>query len=131
MKKLKNFLEYLYYNYYYFQVRVGNALIAEYMAIIIITFILNIYFVLLTIILQYVFNIDLPTISKPVYIFIIILILLFLYFILVHNDKYKKIIKNTEISKKSKISAFIFPLFGILAVFIGMYIKMLQNQGKL
>ena len=47
------FLEYLFFKYYYFQVKVGNAIIAEYTAIILISMIIE--FIYLDILSTYFF----------------------------------------------------------------------------
>jgi len=57
---------------------------------------------------------------------------IFLYFRLLHKQKYKKIIKsfNDEQFNKKNIWPILFPLLGFILLFGGMFLKMLQNQGE-
>ncbi|OJX31051.1 MAG: hypothetical protein BGO86_01315 [Chryseobacterium sp. 36-9] len=131
MKLIKNTLEYLYYKYYWFQVRVGNRDVAKYMSIVIITFILNFYFINFLILFDFLFQIKIPKIPKVIYISGILVVLLVLYFSLIYNNKYEKIINNKENKEKNNWLAILFPVIGFVVLFLSLFIKMLQNQGKL
>lgn len=129
------FLEYLFFKYYYFQVKVGNAIIAEYAAIILISMIIE--FIYLDILSTYFFffpsskNYSGPGIQSIIILFILSIILL--YFLLVHKHKYVKILENNKAKWKGKktLGAVLFAVFPFVVFFFELYIKMLMNQGKL
>jgi hypothetical protein len=129
------FLEYLFFKYYYFQVKVGNAIIAEYTAIILISMIIE--FIYLDILSTYFFffpsskNYSGPGIQSIIILFILSIILL--YFLLVHKHKYVKILENNKAKWKGKktLGAVLFAVFPFVVFFFELYIKMLMNQGKL
>ena len=129
------FLEYLFFKYYYFQVKVGNAIIAEYTSIIFISMIIE--FIYLDILSTYFFffpsskNYSGPDIQSIIILFILSFILL--YFLLVHKHKYVKILENNKAKWKGKktLGAVLFAVFPFVVFFFELYIKMLMNQGKL
>ena len=129
------FLEYLFFKYYYFQVKVGNAIIAEYTSIIFISMIIE--FIYLDILSTYFFffpsskNYSGPGIQSIIILFILSFILL--YFLLVHKHKYVKILENNKAKWKGKktLGAVLFAVFPFVVFFFELYIKMLMNQGKL
>ncbi len=131
MKFMRSILEYLYNKYYWFQVRVGNQDVAKYTSIVIIAFILNFYFIICLMLIGSLFNIEIPKIPKIGYIIGFLIVLILLYTLLVSNDKYKKIINNETIKKKNNLLAILFPLVGFVVLFFSLFIKMLQNQGRL
>ncbi|MFA5620480.1 MAG: hypothetical protein WDA08_09260 [Weeksellaceae bacterium] len=128
---MRSILEYLYNKYYWFQVRVGNQDVAKYTSIVIIAFILNFYFIICLMLIGSLFNIEIPKIPKIGYIIGFLIVLILLYTLLVSNDKYKKIINNETIKKKNNLLAILFPLVGFVVLFFSLFIKMLQNQGRL
>ena len=129
------FLEYLFFKYYYFQVKVGNAIIAEYTAIILISMIIE--FIYLDILSTYFFffpsskNYSGPGIQSIIILFILSFILL--YFLLVHKHKYERILEENEDRWKGKknLGAVLFAVLPFVVFFFELYIKMLMNQGKL
>ena len=129
------FLEYLFFKYYYFQVKVGNAIIAEYTSIIFISMIIE--FIYLDILSTYFFffpsskNYSGSGIQSIIILFILSFILL--YFLLVHKHKYVKILENNKAKWKGKktLGAVLFAVFPFVVFFFELYIKMLMNQGKL
>lgn len=92
MKYIINFLEYLYHKYYYFQIKMGNADVAKYTSIMMITFFLNFYFIVFLIFLDILFNVDLPTIPKIIYLLVIFLTMILLYLILVYKNFNKEVV---------------------------------------
>ena len=129
------FLEYLFFKYYYFQLKVGNAIIAEYTSIIFISMIIE--FIYLDILSTYFFffpsskNYSGPGIQSIIILFILSFILL--YFLLVHKHKYERILEENEDRWKGKknLGAVLFAVFPFVVFFFELYIKMLMNQGKL
>ena len=56
-----------------------------------------------------------------------------LYFLLIYKSKYKQIIKEHEknaVSKKG-IESLLFPLIGFILLVGTMFLKILQNQGRI
>ena len=131
MKLIKENIEYLYNKYYYFQNRVGNSDIAKYTPLMIITGVINLYLLFFFIMINILFGVEFPKISKATFFIIFFIILLLLYMSLVYNGKYKKILLNDKIKKRNNILAILFPLIGFILFNIGWILKMLQNQGKL
>ena len=64
---------------------------------------------------------------------LLIFIVLYLYLLLINNGKYKRIIKQQEehLVRKDGIVALLFPLIGFVLFIGSMYLKVLQNQGKI
>lgn len=79
----------------------------------------------------FLFNIEFPKIPKTAYIIGFLGVILLLYVTLVHKEKYRKIINDKNIEKKNNLLAILFPVIAFLILFLGLYMKMLQNQGKL
>lgn len=127
-----NFIKFLYYKYYKFQVRVGNADIAPFSAVLIIAFTLMLYyfdFLFLFIIIYPKFHFNNGIIES---LSILALLIICFYFLLYHKGKYKRIIKSMEKEYGSKKS-FLHILFVLIAFILynlGWIFKMLQNQGK-
>lgn len=128
-------LEYLFFKYYYFQVKVGNMIIAEYMAIMFISMIVE--FIYLDILSTYFFfspsskNYSGPGIQSVIILFVLSFTLL--YFLLVHKQKYVTILKKNKVRWKGKknIGAVLFAVFPFVIFFFELYIKMLINQGRI
>jgi len=129
-------LEFLYYRYYKSQCRMGNRDIAPFSAMQIICISIVLYYFSFSFLLLILFpKVSLYTgaLNSP---FILIsfyfLLNIFLYFRLLHKQKYKKIIKsfNDEQFNKKNIWPILFPLLGFILLFGGMFLKMLQNQGE-
>lgn len=128
-----NFLEYLYSKYYSFQVRVGNADVAPFSAMLIIAFTFMLYYFSLFFFL--ILFIPMGFIDSQYFMFISFFCLLYsivqLYFLLVHKKKYKEVLKRNDSGKKSSLGAILFPLFAFILINVGWILKMLQNQGRL
>jgi len=131
------YIEFLYYKYYNFQVRLGNRDIAPFsaMLIIMLTIILyyfSFFFLTITIIPKEFLILD-PLIFKTFTVILFFTLIIGFYLLLVHNGKYMKIIKTMEkgYTKKWSVAAILFPLIGFLLFNLGWILKMLQNQGKL
>lgn len=129
------FLEYLFFKYYYFQIRVGDGVVAEYSALLFISFIIE--FIYCDIVGFYFFFIPSSKChSLPSVYWLFILFTLFfvvLYFLLVHKHKYERILEENKDRWKGKknLGAVLFAVFPFVVFFFELYIKMLMNQGKL
>lgn len=129
------FLEYLYFKYYSFQVRVGNRDVAPFSSMLIIafTFMLyyfSIFFLGILFIPQGVLNMN---IFKYVSIFLFFFLIIWFYLLLVNKGKYKVILKKyeQELTERKRLGAILFPLIAFILFNLGWILKMLQNQGKL
>lgn len=135
--KIMKYLKFLYYKYYNFQVKMGNRDVAPFSAMLIIAFTIMLYyfsffFLGITFIPEeyLFFNISF---FKSFAVALFFILIVWMYFLLVHKGKYKKIIKSMEKdfgNKRSFISV-LFPLIGFLLFNLGWILKMLQNQGRL
>lgn len=129
------FLEYLYFKYYSFQVRVGNRDVAPFSSMLIIafTFMLyyfSIFFLGILFIPQGVLNMN---IFKYASIFLFFFLIIWFYLLLVNKGKYKVILKKyeQELTGRKRLGAILFPLIAFILFNLGWILKMLQNQGKL
>jgi hypothetical protein len=132
-------LEYLYYRYYNFQVRVGNRDVAPFSAMLIIAFTIMLYyfsffFLTITFIPKEYMDLIIPFFKIFSVVLFFSLIVVF-YFLLIHKGKYKLIIKSKEKECGEKVNcsfiAILFPLMGFLLFNLGWILKMLQNQGRI
>lgn len=129
------FLEYLFFKYYYFQVKVGNAVIAEYTAIIFISMVVEFIYLDILSIFFFFFssskNYSEPGIQSVIILFVLSFVLL--YFLLVHKHKYVRILGKNEARWKGKknIGAVLFAVLPFVVFFAELYIKMLMNQGRI
>lgn len=129
------FLEYLYFKYYSFQVRVGNRDVAPFSSMLIIAFtfmlyFFSIFFLGILFIPQGVLNMN---IFKYVSISLFFFLIIWLYLLLVNKGKYKVILKKyeQELTGRKRLGAILFPLIAFILFNLGWILKMLQNQGKL
>lgn len=121
------FLEYLFFKYYYFQVKVGNADIAEYTAIIFISMIIE--FIYADILGAYFFFVpsskcySMPGVNVIVAIFFLSFVLL--YFLLVHKRKYVRILEENEVRWKGKktLGAILFAVIPFVLVFVELFVS--------
>jgi hypothetical protein len=130
-----NFFKYLYCNYYKFQEKIGNADIAPFSSLLIISFTIMLYyfslfFIIITIFPKDLLNIDMTYFKYLTFILFFALIILF-YFIFLKSGKYKKILKEHNKTTNRSLLAFLFPLVAFILFNLGWILKMLQNQGKL
>ena len=126
-------LKLLYYRYYWFQVKLGNADVAVFFPIILLSFLLMLFIgdILLF------FSVFYPnvnfTMKGEIGGLVIIIWMILFYFLLVHNKKYKIIITNEHLrkDKKGKLIAILFPMIIIVFFVVGIVLKILQNNGKI
>ena len=125
------YLEFLYYRYYRFQVRMGNADVAPFSSILIIAFVAMLYYFDFFILLGVLFPTVSPNLSWKFNLILLLLLIILLYFSLVHKGKWKKVIKEQEKLKKGKWLSIILPILAFILFNLGFIIKILQNQGKI
>jgi hypothetical protein len=124
------FLEYLFCKYYNFQVRVGNADVAPFSSMLIISFVLMLYYFDFFIALSVLFPKSSPNLVWEVNAIVLLSIIIFFYFLMIHKGKYKVILKRNYAQDKSSLFAILFPLIAFLLFNLGFILKMLQNLGK-
>ncbi len=124
------FIDCIYYNYYKFQLRVGNYDVASFFTALFFTYILSLYYILTYLLVTLSFKFKFKT---HLAIIIHILIVFLLFFILWYFYEFKKrrlnILKNDEKCKKSFV--YIFTFFPLIAIMVILYFLMLHNQGKI
>lgn len=126
------FIEYLYFKYYTFQVKVGNKDVAPFSSMLIIAFTFMLYyfsiiFLILIFIPKGIISTNLLPYSSIVIFFALII---WLYFLLLNKGKYKKILnRNEKYNSKRGLQAILFPLVAFVLFNIAWILKMLQNQG--
>ena len=131
------FIGYLYYKYYIFQVKTGNSDVAPFSAMLIIAFTIMLYYFSLFFLIITIVPKDMLKLNTPFFLSFSIALLLFLiiglYFLFVHNEKYKGIIKSYETGNNNgrSFAAIIFPLLAFILFNLSWILKMLQNQGAL
>jgi len=130
------YIEFLYYKYYKFQVRVGNSDIAPFSAMLIIASTIMLYyfsvFFLIILVPKDILNINI-TYFAIISVGLLVFLMMSLYFLLIYKSKYKQIIKEHEknaVSKKG-IASLLFPLIGFILLVGTMFLKILQNQGRI
>jgi len=129
---MKNFFNYLFYKYYWFQVRVGNGDIAPFFSTLILTFISFLYLsIILMIFIFFIIPKSGVNINPKMGVVIIIILFIIFYFLFLSKSKYKDIIEKEKFKNKSNFWAIFLPLFAFIAINICWILKMLQNQGKI
>lgn len=129
------YIEYLYYRYYKFQVRMGNRNIAPFSSMLIISFIFMLYY--FSIFFWVILFIARGALDMKIFMylsfFIFIILIIWLYQLLIYKGKYKELIKrcDKEYQGKGNLGALLFPLIAFLLFSIGWLLKMMQNQGRL
>lgn len=128
------FLEYLYYKFYRFQVWMGNDDIAVFTAALMIAFISVLYY-FAVFFMKIIFIPDIFLIPDSLFMFFSIIILIgflvILYMKFFYKNRYKKVIEDNRLKESNNLLAILFPLIAFILLVSGMFIKMLQNQGKL
>lgn len=122
------FLEYLFFKYYYFQVKVGDKDIAEYSALLFICFIIELIYG--NILAFYFFFIpsskhhSLPSVYWLVILFVLCFIIL--YFLLIHKHKYEKILEKNEERWKGKknLGAVLFAVIPFVLFFVQLFVSL-------
>ncbi len=129
------FLEYLFYKYYNFQLRVGNENNAPMMSILFISFVLSFYYLSIDSYYRYFISRTSYGHLYGEYTIIIVFGLSFLlfYFLFLHKKKYKKIMKAHEAEWKGKknFGAILFAVLPFIIFFVETYIKLKMNQGAI
>lgn len=127
------YLEYLYYRYYIFQVKVGNSDVAPFSSMLIIFFTLILYyfgtfFILITVLPNIILDMKAFGFVSA---FLFIYLFIYLYFKLLYKDKYKSIIQLNKNKEEKRLGAIFFPLLAFIIFILAFVLKILQNQGKL
>ncbi|UQB67783.1 hypothetical protein [Epilithonimonas zeae] len=132
MRKIRNFFYYLFYKYYLFQVRIGNADVASFFSTLIITFISFLYVAIIFMIIVF-FIIPQSNINVNPKFGIVILIIFFIpfYFLFLFKSKYKEIIKIQQSNHKNNIWPILLPMLAFILINVCWILKMFQNQGKI
>lgn len=122
------FLNYLFFKYYHFQVKVGNEDIAPYSALLCMCLI--IMFIYVDILECFFFFIpssktySIPSVNSVIILFVLSFVLL--YFLLVHNHKYEKILEQYEerLRGKKNLGAILFATVPFLLFFAQLFISL-------
>lgn len=124
------YIEYLYVKYYFFQVRMGNADIAPFSSMLIISFSFILYcFSAFFYIIIFFEDIWLDiSYFLPISIAFFFSVIVCFYFLLVFNGKFKKILKKKDLKDSSNLGAILFPVVAFLLFTLGWMSKMFFNQ---
>ena len=128
------FLEYLFFKYYNWAVKVGDGDIPSITSVFCIAFGIMLYVIDITMVM---FFFILPKISFKLskYFFIIVgaIVFVVLYIMLVIKGKDEKIMEKhkEEWTGKKHLGAILFPIIAFVWFNVNWIIKMLMNQGKL
>jgi hypothetical protein len=130
---MKKIIDYLFYKYYWFQHKLGNSDVAPFMTVLMITFFSFLFLSgLISFSLFFIFTEDNPILINPYYaLYLIGLIFIILYFFYLYESKYIKLINSNNYKTNSNLLSIIFPIISIILLFLNVYIKMLQNQGRI
>ena len=128
-------IEYLFFKYYNFQVKVGNEDIAPITAILFISFIMVILYADILCVCLFYLSCFKNALMPSVYSFILVYVISFfiLFFYLVYKKKYKLILTRHEKEWKDRknIGAILFATLPIVAFFIEMFLKITINRSVL
>lgn len=119
------------------QQKIGHSDDPAFFAALAIAFSIIIYSIDLIMLTSLLFGIGFPLFgNKLISGALSVIVILFFYFYLVHKKKYLKILDKYESENRSKqlfgnIIIIIYFLLAFILFVLGMYIKMLQNQGVL
>ena len=129
------FLEYLFFKYYNWQVKVGNDYMPTFMAVLFITFCSFLYFLNIVMSLQYFFfvNNSTTTLSKWYFIAFVLVFLTIEFFLFVYKGRSKKIMEahKEEWTGKKHLGAILFPVIAFVWFNVNWVVKMLMNRGVL
>lgn len=126
------YIEYLYFKYYRFQVRMGNKDVAPFSSMLIIVFSFMLYYFSIIFLSLLFIPKDVLNMKPLAYVSIILFftLIIWFYMLLVRKGKYKEILKRNEGYKdKKRLGAILFPLIAFLLFNLAWILKMLQNQG--
>ena len=127
------FLEYLFFKYYNWQVKVGNGDMPTFMAVLFIAFCSFLYFLNIIASLQFFVFVNSTTISKWYFIAFAIILLVLEFFLLAYKGR-DKIIMEThreEWTGKKNLGAILFPAIAFVWFNVNWIVKMLLNRGVL
>lgn len=127
------FLEYLFFKYYNWAIKVGDGDMPSITSIFCVSFSILLYVIDITMVL-YFFILPVST-SLNKYLFIIIgsIVFIVLYVLLVYRDKDRKIMEThkEEWTGKKNLGAILFPIIALVLFTINCIVKMLMNQGRI
>lgn len=128
------FLEYLFFKYYYWQIKVGNGDMPTFMSIFSITVLMELYFIdIIAFYFYFIAPIGTSFIKISVLAVMFILFFILLYFLFGYHGKGNVILDKHQDEWKGKknLGAILFPITAFV-IFVGEnYIKMLMNRGVL
>ena len=130
-------LKYLFYKSYKFQQKIGHSDDPAFFAALSIAFSIIIYSIDLIMLTSLLFGINFPLFGNKLISGVLsVIIILFFYFHLIRKKKYLKILEKYKSENRSQqlfgnIIIIIYFLLAFILFVLGMYIKMLQNQGVL
>lgn len=125
-------IEYLFFKYYYFQIKVGNEDIAPLSTILFISMIIEIIYAdficFCFFYLPCFINLQFPSIYS--FILIYIVCFLVLYFLVIYKKKYKGILINhkEEWKGKKQLGAILFVIIPYVIFFIELFLKIQLNR---
>lgn len=129
------FLEYLFFKYYNWQIKVGNGDIPSFMSVFCITFSLFLYGLNLTMVYGYFIASQVGTVELSEYLFVILttVVFLILYLLLVSNGRDLAIMEKhkEEWTGKKNLGAILFPIIAFIWFNANNIIKILMNRGVL
>lgn len=134
-KIIMRFLEYLFFKYYYFQVKVGNEDIAPISSILFISFIIEfVYADILCFCFYYIpyfKNLSMPSVIS--FILVYIFCFLILFYLIIYKNKYKAILIDHEAEWKGSknLGAILFAVIPFIVFFIEMFFKIKINRSVL
>lgn len=125
------FLEYLFFKYYNWQVKVGNADIASFSSICFMTLWIAFYFI--DVLMSISFYIETKTIPKYIFFILFFGVFVFLYFSFIHHGKSTQIMEKheKEWTGKKHLGAILFPIIAFIWFNANWIIKMLMNQRRI
>ncbi len=128
------FLEYLFFKYYNWQVKIGNGYMPVFMAVLFITFCSFLYFLNIVMSLHYFFfDNSTTTLSKWYFIAFVLVFLVIEFFLFVYKGRSKKIMEahKEEWTGKKHLGAILFPVIAFVWFNVNWVVKMLMNRGVL
>lgn len=125
------FLEYLFFKYYNWQVKVGNWYIASFASICFMTFCILLYYLDIVMVMSY--FIGAIAIHKYILIIMFIAVLAILYFSLVYHGRDMQIMERhkDEWTGKKNLGAIVFPIIAFVWFNVDWIVRMLMNRGVL
>lgn len=128
------FLEYLFFKYYNWAVKVGDGDIPSITSVFCVAFGIMLYVIDFTMVLLFFIQPD-SSFELPKYFFIIVgaIVFVVLYIMLVIKGKDEKIMEThkEEWTGKKHLGAILFPIIAFVWFNVNWIVKMLMNQGKL